>query len=70
MSSYLTSEDICRFSDEGRARMDEVIPATWRAEEHRTQARRLLAQGSSDALAAAQVHATLALSLTDRGQGA
>jgi hypothetical protein len=65
MSGYLTSEYISPYTDEGMARREQEIAKTWTADEHRTEARRLLTLGSSDALAAAQVHATLALSLVD-----
>ncbi|MEO6090649.1 MAG: hypothetical protein ABIQ18_46860 [Umezawaea sp.] len=67
MSGYLTSEDIPTYTDEGLARLDQVIARTWTADEHRTEARRLLTRGGSGALAAAQVHATLALSLAACG---
>ncbi|MEO6088873.1 MAG: hypothetical protein ABIQ18_37760 [Umezawaea sp.] len=73
MSGYLTGEFISAYSDEGMARLEQVVAKTWTAEEHRAEARRLLTlpgSGASNALAAAQVHATLALSLTDREQGA
>jgi hypothetical protein len=73
MSGYLTGEDIWTFTDEGVARLHEVVTKSWTADEHRREARRLLSLGGSNDsgwLAAAQVHATLALSLTNREQGA
>jgi hypothetical protein len=66
MSGYLNDEFFT--GDDRQARLDRVITRTWTAEQHRVQARRLLTGTGADTvnrLAAAQVHATLALSLVD-----
>jgi hypothetical protein len=66
MSGYLNDEFFT--GNDCQARLDQVITRTWTAEQHRVQARRLLSRNGADTanrLAAAQVHATLALSLVD-----
>ncbi|WNV83238.1 hypothetical protein [Umezawaea sp. Da 62-37] len=78
MAQYLTDENFDYSGGRGRAR--QVIAETWTAEQHRMQARRLLVGSSLESggefrsvfdrdaenrLAAAQVHALLALSLVD-----